>query len=345
MITLTAAMDPRFGGLDATYDGKEGLVHQTVDGHYRKVKVGKWCRALVIATTVPAIVPEGMSDEAHAASTEFELTVRSETLVTIIKAAYVAAYVKGEVYEGEDIPLWYERLREVGIKSCMRGEDLGLYVMNPDTISMLVFKLHDAPIGRTIVWSVDGQVFHGGVYTVGSCNSPEQQGIRAWLHDKGYGDLDYDREFEVELKWEDDTTFPYLDGSLTCDRPKNGTIIIGTDRELECQRTCGLAPWMFVCDMCKGTYDVCEAHTLDDDGESVVCSECLGEYVQCQTCGDYVTEDNAIEVHTGSGRHSHWLCRRHAEDLSTCHSCGDVFECDMTVIGDNEYCPRCARNT
>ena len=70
------------------------------------------------------------------------------------------------------------------------------------------------------------------------------------------------------------------------------------------------------CACCGELCDPDDLTTVSDGSQ--VCQDCLdSEYVYCERCGDYVPNDEVVEVHAGAGY-------RHLDEL-WCESCADNY--------------------
>lgn len=274
-----------------------------------------------------------------------------------------------EEVKGDDISYWYkytnyfERKGTLGT-SCMSNVPsryFDIYVKNPETCSLLIFKSPDDEtkiLGRALLWTLrDGKRFVDRIYTN---NDSDVQLFKDYAKENGWYVKRYNNSSEsdraispdgkevrlnmiVDVESGDHDSYPYLD-TLKYYNPNDGTLSTDSSSDTyTLQSTDGNA---INCDYCYGS-GVQSCYRCEGSGEhncnncngdgTLLCSDCDGEGdIECSTCDG----EGTIENDEGESEECYSCAGKGREDCEECHGRSE-YECGE-CHGRGEYdCGEC----
>lgn len=267
-----------------------------------------------------------------------------------------------ELVQGDKIRHWYHHENNIGDgslgNSCMRHDDcqsyFGMYVENPNQISMLVSRKGDKINARALVWKLDdGRILMDRIY--GSDASVEAFKLHAaaqgWWCKKRQS-YDYHEllapdgtihpgEGVVTLDHAVFDRYPFLDTLQDWDQ--------GTKR-VSIQRIAGATVLnsteggdadddYYWCERCDTRVHVDDVHF--DGGDDPLCEGCyLAVYPQCDGCGE------RCDMHDMHELRNHEYCEECYMDRTfTCEECHNTLHTDeMRVLEGDCMCEECYDN-
>lgn len=309
----------------------------------QEIKVGKGIRAILKSADIE-IEPKDL-----------------ETFVNSFKALVDKMNDKFSFFEevkGEDISYWYkwsnylERKGTLGT-SCMSNvpsEYFDIYVKNPETCSLLIFKSPDDEtkiLGRSLLWTLkDGKRYLDRIYTI---NDSDVKLFREYAKENGWyaksnngsrespyaispDGEEVSLDITVDVESGEYDAYPYLD-TLKYYYPSEGTLSIYNSSDaytlesvdgnaINCEYCEGSGA--VTCSSCDG-YGEQNCHRCDSSGE-IYCSDCDGDgEVECDSCDG----EGTIENDEGE-----------EEECSDCSGSGEV-ECEECSGRGEVECEEC----
>lgn len=244
-----------------------------------------------------------------------------------------------ELIHGSDITEAY--YNKVGGSSCMTGSSSDytkLYETNPTRFEMLTMR-NDNDSARAIIHKLDNnQKLLGVIYATAKhlCDKMEdyarQQG---WI----LVDVDTDKSMLIMSGLNYcNGEIPYMD-VLTSGEICGGLLTASYNSgNFDLQTTDGTLDDGYQCETC-GDY-VSEDDLYRDDDETVYCEHCFNEnFICCPDCEGWVHNNDAVLI---QGKEI-YACQYCADkNYHSCETCGDYYTLDdMQILDNSAYCERC----